>query len=52
LTRTRTRTARSSSPSPGGWPAPDAILHLPNHAPWAALLLQAITGLRALTAPG
>jgi hypothetical protein len=28
------------------------VLHLPNHAPWAALLLQAITNLRALAAPG
>ena len=27
-------------------------LHLPRHAPWAALLLQAITSLRALAAPG
>jgi hypothetical protein len=29
-----------------------AVLHLPNHAPWAALLQQAITTLRALPAPG
>jgi DDE family transposase len=28
------------------------VLHLPSHTPWAALLLQAITSLRALTAPG
>jgi hypothetical protein len=28
------------------------VLHLPDHAPWAALLLQALTTLRALTAPG
>jgi hypothetical protein len=28
------------------------VLHLPHHAPWAALLLQAITRLRALTVPG
>jgi Transposase DDE domain group 1 len=28
------------------------VLHLPHHAPWAALLLQAITTLRALAAPG
>ena len=28
------------------------VLHLPNHAPRAALLLQAITNLRALAAPG
>lgn len=28
------------------------VLHLPGHAPWAALLLQAITTLRALPAPG
>lgn len=27
-------------------------LHLAEHAPWAALLLQALTTLRALTAPG
>ena len=28
------------------------VLHLPNHAPCAALLQQAITTLRALAAPG
>jgi hypothetical protein len=28
------------------------VLHLPAHAPWAALLLRAITTLRALAAPG
>jgi hypothetical protein len=28
------------------------VLHLSGHAPWAALLTQAITTLRALTAPG
>src|SRR3954469_8093778 len=28
------------------------VLHLPTHAPWAALLQQAITTLRALPAPG
>jgi Transposase DDE domain group 1 len=28
------------------------LLHLPRHAPWAPLLLQAITCLRALAAPG
>ena len=28
------------------------VLHLPAHAPWAALLLHALTTLRALTAPG
>jgi len=28
------------------------VLHLPRHAPWAALLLQAITNLRTLAAPG
>ena len=28
------------------------VLHLPAHAPWAALLLEAITTLRALPAPG
>ena len=27
------------------------VLHLPAHAPWAALLLQALTALRALTEP-
>jgi hypothetical protein len=28
------------------------VLHLPRHSPWTALLLQAITNLRALAAPG
>jgi hypothetical protein len=28
------------------------VLHLPTHAPWAALLLQALTTLHALTTPG
>lgn len=28
------------------------VLHLAEHAPWAPLLLQALTALRALTAPG
>jgi Transposase DDE domain group 1 len=28
------------------------VLHLPAHAPWAGLLLQALTTLRALTSPG
>jgi DDE family transposase len=28
------------------------VLHLAGHAPWAALLLQAITTLRAQPAPG
>jgi Transposase DDE domain group 1 len=28
------------------------VLHLPAHAPWAGLLRQAVTALRALTAPG
>ena len=28
------------------------VLHLPAHAPWAGLLLHALTTLRALTAPG
>jgi hypothetical protein len=28
------------------------VLHLPAHAPWAALLLHALTTLRALTTPG
>jgi hypothetical protein len=28
------------------------VLHLSSHAPWAQLLMQAITTLRALTAPG
>ena len=28
------------------------VLHLAGHAPWAALLQQAITTLRALSAPG
>jgi DDE family transposase len=28
------------------------LLHLPRHAPWAPLLLQAISSLRALAAPG
>jgi hypothetical protein len=28
------------------------VLHLPRHAPWAPLLLQAIAALRALAVPG
>jgi hypothetical protein len=28
------------------------VLHLSQHAPWAALLVQAITSLRARAAPG
>jgi hypothetical protein len=32
--------------------ARQTVLHLPGHAPWARLLLEALTRLRALTAPG
>jgi Transposase DDE domain group 1 len=32
--------------------ARQTVLHLPGHAPWAGLLLNAITTLRALPAPG
>ena len=28
------------------------VLHLPEHAPWAALLLDGLATLRALAAPG
>jgi hypothetical protein len=28
------------------------VLYLPSHAPWAGLLLHAITTLRALAVPG
>jgi hypothetical protein len=32
--------------------ARQTVLHLPGHAPWARLLLEALTRLRALSAPG